>query len=394
MPHVDDGTLHALLDGALRAEEPERADEVETHLETCADCRARLQQAEELRGIASGIMASLDADADLPVSPDFGDVIARADSSLPGSRIPGSHEGRVQRQYRWTRGLAWAATVVVALGTGYLARDLTGPEPQRPGQELMTRQGAVPSAATDAAESEAIGRRDAAAEPEDAPLGEAAGDGARQQPDLNPERRALAAPAETEAANDADVRQEALRARTPGPGEEAAVGAVTLELADAVAAPPAWVEADVADVENRVGTILVLPGAEIARAELMPGVDTVARTLQVLPDDVEVQVIQTRVAAAELFEGGTADAADAAPTVAAEADGYAPASPAIDPSARLLANRSRSVSKLDSVARDAGGAPVMREVSVETAGVRLTLVGPLPRTVLELLAAGAAPRQR
>lgn len=121
MPHVDEGTLHALLDGALRAESPGRASEVEAHLAACGDCRARLEAAEELRGEASGILDAAIA-GDLAAAPDFGEVVRRSESRpAPGPT------GRLRRQARWTRGIAWAASLVLALGTGYLIRDLTGP---------------------------------------------------------------------------------------------------------------------------------------------------------------------------------------------------------------------------------------------------------------------------
>lgn len=393
MPHVDDGTLHALLDGALRAEEPDRADRAEAHLETCADCRARLEEAGELRGRAADVLASLDAGADLKVSADFGDVVARAAARTgPGSTARGSDADRVRRQYRWTRGLAWAATIVVALGTGYLVGDLTGPV-ARPGQELMRTQVPVPPAATDPAESEATSSGDAEPRTEAAPVAEVAEDAPRQQPAPDPERRAAAATAEREEAVDAGTRQQASEARAPDAIEETGLGGVAAGLTDEITAMD-WVEVDVTDVENRVGPILVLPGAEVARAELLPGIDTVARTLQVLPDGVEVQVIQTIAATAGHHPGEPADAdAAPAPTVAAEADRYSPAAAAADAPARLMATRARSVSTVDS----AGGAGVVHgvhETSVARAGVTLTLVGPLPRAVLEELGAAAVPRQQ
>lgn len=117
MPHVDDGTLHALLDGALRAEEPERAAAVGSHLEGCPDCRARLDAAAAVRDRAGHALGLLDAD----LRPDFQEVLTRA-----------GHDRRalLAGQARRTRAVAWAATVVLALGTGYLVRDrLVGDPP-------------------------------------------------------------------------------------------------------------------------------------------------------------------------------------------------------------------------------------------------------------------------
>jgi hypothetical protein len=135
MPHVDDGTLHALLDGALRAEDPARADVVEAHLQSCPDCRA--------------------------LRPDFQEVLVRAGGTL---RQEGADDrtSRLRRHARTTRAAAWAATVVLALGTGYLIRD-----------RLVTD---TPPAATTTA-------RTTTAEARRTPMGDAAaGAGARPTP--------------------------------------------------------------------------------------------------------------------------------------------------------------------------------------------------------------------
>ncbi|NIP77733.1 MAG: hypothetical protein GWM90_00430, partial [Gemmatimonadetes bacterium] len=55
---MDEGTLHALLDGALRAESPDEADRAEAHLRACEDCRARYERAAELRDAATGVLAT------------------------------------------------------------------------------------------------------------------------------------------------------------------------------------------------------------------------------------------------------------------------------------------------------------------------------------------------
>lgn len=119
MAHMDEGTLHALLDGALRAMEPERAEAVQAHLESCAECRARAEEAARLRGRTDEILGVLEPS----VTPDFEEVLVRA-----GARGRAPTSGLL-RQHRWTRGLAWAATIVIALGTGYLIRDQVVPGP-------------------------------------------------------------------------------------------------------------------------------------------------------------------------------------------------------------------------------------------------------------------------
>lgn len=56
MLHVDDGQLHALLDGELDAADPEGADAIELHLAACAECRARLEAQEELHDRIHGLL--------------------------------------------------------------------------------------------------------------------------------------------------------------------------------------------------------------------------------------------------------------------------------------------------------------------------------------------------
>ena len=110
MSHVDEGTLHAYLDGELSG--AERA-QLEAHLTECAACRGRL--AEE-RGL-----------------------IERADRLLTLAELPTGHTHRpppaaprVQSPRRWPRLVvpaAWAASIALAFVSGWLLR----PTPQRTG---------------------------------------------------------------------------------------------------------------------------------------------------------------------------------------------------------------------------------------------------------------------
>lgn len=388
MPHVDDGTLHALLDGALRAEEPERADEVEAHLEMCADCRARLEKAGKLRGLASDILASLDAEIELQLSPDFQDVVDRA-SGYTGEPAPAvsSDRERVLRRYRWTRGLAWAATVIVALGTGYLVRDLAGPTAQHPQQDRVGNQIQAPAARADAMESEAPERGDAAAF--DRATG---GEEARSEETRQVAERRAAAPVEPEA-EIAEPPQAAPAAQTMAPEADLDHDGGALRLADEVPSAPVWVAAEVTEVEDRVGTILVLPNAEIGRTELLQGNEAVARTFQVLPTGVEVQVIQSPAARGETGEGQPADA-DAPLAAALEPVKSAPTAAEAEASAGYMEARLRAATRLDSVPADTGPVHTVHWAGAGPGGVTLTLTGPLPQDVLEALAAAAAPRQR
>lgn len=108
MQHVDEGVLHAYLDGAIDSLAAAGAlprgvtpAEVQAHLRSCADCRALLERERALRADAGAILqaAALD-EVDVPPFP-FEEV-------EPAAR-------------RRRRGLpvAWAASVVLALGAGW-----------------------------------------------------------------------------------------------------------------------------------------------------------------------------------------------------------------------------------------------------------------------------------
>jgi hypothetical protein len=102
MQHVDEGRLHAWLDGELPAGGPDGARALERHLAGCAACRAMVEEERKIRDAASAILR--DADPGPPqVIP-----IASARSAPHGRRT-------------WVA-LGWAASVLVALGVGWIAR--------------------------------------------------------------------------------------------------------------------------------------------------------------------------------------------------------------------------------------------------------------------------------
>ena len=99
MSHVDDGTLHAYLDGELSAVEAARLD---AHLAECAACRARLEEERALIERAAQLLGH---------------------AAPPERAAPPLHQlGRRRRRRRFVVPLAWAATVALALVTGWYAR--------------------------------------------------------------------------------------------------------------------------------------------------------------------------------------------------------------------------------------------------------------------------------
>ena len=62
MSHLDEGTLHALLDGELELAEVK---EIQTHLGTCAACDSRLQDVKQFLAEADRLVGALEAPAGL-----------------------------------------------------------------------------------------------------------------------------------------------------------------------------------------------------------------------------------------------------------------------------------------------------------------------------------------
>jgi hypothetical protein len=101
MPHLDEGTLHALVDGEIPSGELEP---IRAHLAACDACRRALDETRDLAGEALSLVEALDG--------------AEGAGGRPGRRAgPG-----------W-RHLAWAASVVLAAGLGYAAGIRPGTPP-------------------------------------------------------------------------------------------------------------------------------------------------------------------------------------------------------------------------------------------------------------------------
>ncbi len=127
MWHPDEGTLHALLDGELDSTEVAR---VEAHLSDCADCRTTLREAREFRDVARTLVETLDETDDRLLA--FASPAAPATSAAGRATDPEPVSiarttpsttppvGLRQPRARWIAGLAWAATVVLAVSAGYL----------------------------------------------------------------------------------------------------------------------------------------------------------------------------------------------------------------------------------------------------------------------------------
>jgi hypothetical protein len=123
--HIDEGVLHAWLDGALDVDSGADVESVTRHLAGCAECRARLEKARASKLAVSDLLAA--SDAPVPPSPPFVSLeeAARENDAVAGpgaGEIPKSRSALRRRPHLR---LAWAATIAVAVSAGLLARELS-----------------------------------------------------------------------------------------------------------------------------------------------------------------------------------------------------------------------------------------------------------------------------
>ncbi len=199
VPHIDDGRLHAWLDGALDPESDPDAAAVHHHLEACDECRARLESARVERERARWILAS--GDHALPEAPPFSDVRERARSKAS----PGRRRSRRSKNM----GLAWAASIAVVAGAGLLGRELA----QRRGRDIPAPFDASREVAQEPTEGEARG-----AQPMEDAISFERQDAARESQVVeDPGRQALAAGQKTEGKAGAEAENLAVAADQDAP---------------------------------------------------------------------------------------------------------------------------------------------------------------------------------
>lgn len=111
MSHVDEGALHAYLDGALEEYPTGEARRIRAHLERCERCAEALTEARRIRDRAESVLAA----PALNVTPPPLEELKRIARS-------GDAEERATRAWGRRQRLGWAASVVLALGIGWVVR--------------------------------------------------------------------------------------------------------------------------------------------------------------------------------------------------------------------------------------------------------------------------------
>ncbi len=136
MSHLDEGQLAALLDDEL---DPGQKLAVEAHLAACAECRAVWEETRAFAAEADRLVATIE----LPPKPL---PLAHPPASAPGGSLP--TPGR--RPIPW-RTLAWAASVLMAVGLGYSLRSVSRPTPDHSGAQPASAGGEMAAVADKAA---------------------------------------------------------------------------------------------------------------------------------------------------------------------------------------------------------------------------------------------------
>lgn len=109
MSHVDEGALHAYLDGALDEYPSAEAETIRTHLDACAECAERLEAERRIRSDAHALLGLAAPEVEVPSFEELRAYVQRTRRQRRGI-------SRLQR-------LGWAASIVVALGAGWMLRE-------------------------------------------------------------------------------------------------------------------------------------------------------------------------------------------------------------------------------------------------------------------------------
>src|SRR4051812_43849587 len=170
MSHLDEGTLHALLDGELDLAE---VSEIQKHLGSCVACGSRLQEVKQVLAEADRLVGAMEVPAGAPRSrpeppraaepspPRFEPShAASAWDEPPVLLVPDPIDPGVTRR-RWMRGLALAATLAGVIFGGKLIgsafqpshpvlpeRDLTAASPAAPPPAVVSREESQKPAST------------------------------------------------------------------------------------------------------------------------------------------------------------------------------------------------------------------------------------------------------
>jgi Putative zinc-finger len=161
MSHLDEGTLHALLDGELDLAE---VSEVQKHLGSCVACGSRLQEVKQVLAEADRLVGAVEVPAGAsrtprpepaPTPPPFRGRDMDSWNEPPVLLVPEPLEANARRK-RLLLGLRWAAGIGIVLIGGRLAMGAFQPShPVLPERDLTSAAPAVPPAVVSPEEARA-----------------------------------------------------------------------------------------------------------------------------------------------------------------------------------------------------------------------------------------------
>jgi hypothetical protein len=398
MSHVDEGLIHAWIDGAFEPGDPEGA-AIEAHLDTCADCRANVEAALRLKERAAHVLRHAAPPDAVRVEP-FEQMIsarrAEGAKAAPGTNAEPAALPEQPRSGRTVKAqsrrrphvpLAWAASLTVAVTAGWFANTMLRPDRSSAPSDAAFEH--VPVVAPSSAEAESQDRLNEVS-PRAAVADAAAVEEARQVPlrtqnagdtgvvESRRERAVLgqsvpvAPPAALKAA-DASVMRDSIGARMAEAErlEADAMSADQMLLRSAASAE--WTPLTMAEATARFGRVpFAIEGIPVDAVEIREeGIPVLIRVRQRLEDEVSIEIVQQVVALAldELVVTGLRD------DTSARAQGRNLASTANQAARRAAAAESAPPAE--------GGTQAVR---VPMPGYTIVLRGPLPADSLQALA--------
>jgi anti-sigma factor RsiW len=154
MSHLDEGTLHALLDGELSSSE---ARDAQAHLGTCVACGARLQEVKQFLAEADRLVGALEVPAGAAASapparprqsPPFNRTFREPENwdEPPVLLLPDNAEALARRR-RWLSTIRWAAIITLVVGGGRFLVNAVSPGSSLPAaRDITTATRPVPPA--------------------------------------------------------------------------------------------------------------------------------------------------------------------------------------------------------------------------------------------------------
>jgi hypothetical protein len=315
MQHLDEGTIHAWLDGALP---PDEAAAVQAHTTECADCAATVAEARGFIAGASRILTALD---DVP-----GGVVPGRVAS--GAAVPPTRAAVPPRRRSWlTSGAMRAAAVIAFLAAGGVAVSRVALDR---GETSASLDVSTDSTLSSAGERREVAAADAPAAPTAAAPGGSAGAAATTGVAAQAARAPSPVPAPSiarpaEAGADRGLARKATSPRATLEGAEPESTAV------AFGAPPANARPDPAG-KVRADARQAAPAAPAADAGAVSG----ERARVALADTLSSRVAaeQFSAAAAPVDSAGPARVADQSTALAGRAPANAAAAGGERPDAR------------------------------------------------------------